>query len=302
MVDGIFQDINANILLNYYDGKTQIKKWVERTRNLNSYEKGKLLIDSGAFPVWHRSLPDIDVKEYAKFLNGLDNFYGYAINLDKIPGKKGTKLTSEHIKQGSDMSFYNYNVLLQEYKHPEKVLPVYHYTDPIEDLHRLIDSAPPSNYICLALGARVLYSIKYAWLLKMYEEIGKSSNPSIKTHVLGATMPRLLDRVPATSADSSTWSIINRNGFTLEEFFITPRTVKYPNHYNNLTKETQDMIRNTVESYGLDLDLMMQDGKEAGDERSLFELFRRQDWAMHYTYTPITTTQNTVFNAVNKGV
>ena len=144
-VSKIVYDLQANVLLNYWDSKKQIVKWVERTKPLKKHEKGKLLIDSGAFPVWHRSLPDIDVKEYAKFLNTLGDYYGYAINLDKLPGKKGTILTTQQVKDALVTTKNNYTYLVENTVHPEKILPVFHHTDPISELHELIDSKPPSD-------------------------------------------------------------------------------------------------------------------------------------------------------------
>ena len=72
-----------------------------------SKNSGKLFIDSGAYTVYTRNI-DLDVDEYIKYINSIDEHLTIFAQVDKIPGLYGQPKTKEQILEAPELSWKNY--------------------------------------------------------------------------------------------------------------------------------------------------------------------------------------------------
>jgi len=263
-----FKKINAKKLYNYYDSKKAIHRWLEMG--------GEILIDSGAFPAYKRGV-EINLDEYISFLNQLGDYKGYAIELDKIPGRPKHITTHEDILEAVEISWNNYLYMIEKCKYPEKIIPVFHRGEPIKELHKIIDYNPPSNYIAVAPMAGAPVSVKKKWLIQIFEEIKASNNPDIKIHVLGMQTIDFLNKLGCTSADSSTWTWGNKTGRIAlagdYDVFISEKQKHLMKHFDNKPKEIQDKITEIIEHYGFTIEEL----KTNSYKRAKLEIMYLQD-------------------------
>ena len=67
-------------------------------------------------------------------------------------------------------------------------------------------------YIGLSPRGDVSLKAKYDFSAECFATIQNSSNPNVKTHAFGATSLEMLERLPYTSADSTTWVLVSAFG------------------------------------------------------------------------------------------
>lgn len=175
---------------------------------LKYYEEGiakSFLLDSGAF-THHRMGTKIDVDEYIEYANSLDHYCCGIAQLDTIPGKFGEPKSSEDYEESSRKSWENYLYMRPKMVSPEKLIPVYHYGEPISALINMLEWVGPNGerveYLGLSPANDTAQRTKDMYLKEMYDIIVRSSNPNIKTHLFGMTSLQALEKFPCYSADS----------------------------------------------------------------------------------------------------
>lgn len=168
------------------------KQWKE------FYDKGQnFMMDSGAFSAWN-SGKEIDREEYLAFCRTLPEDV-YKINLDVIPK---TGAGEEAIEQACKASFENYLYLK---KHLKNVLPVHHYGDGVDWLHRM---ANETDYICVSPANDTHESIKKKYLDFVFSHL----DLSVKTHALGYTSRTGVRKYPFHSVDSISYKTTQMRG------------------------------------------------------------------------------------------
>ena len=182
---------------------------------LSAPTKGKLLIDSGAHSAHTKGIT-LDLEEYIGFVNeNIDKFTLY-VQVDKIPGVYRMPKTAKDWLEAPQLSWENYLYMREKSKDPSKLVPVFHQGEDLKWLRNMLDYTFSDGshipYIGLSPRGDVSLKAKYDFSAECFATIQNSSNPNVKTHAFGATSLEMLERLPYTSADSTTWVLVSAFG------------------------------------------------------------------------------------------
>lgn len=259
-----------------------------------SKNSGKLFIDSGAYTVYTRNI-DLDVDEYIKYINSIDEHLTIFAQVDKIPGVHGQPKTKEQILEAPELSWKNYCYMRERVKSPDKLLPIFHRREDWKYLHQMLETTFDGKhipYIGLAATTDSSTKEKEIWFDKCFDIIKKSSNPNVKTHAFGMTSLKLLERYPFTSADSTSWIMIGANGNILTPFglvTVSDSQQHLKNHISNNLGEKQ--LKKYLQSIGIELELVRTNYKY----RMLANLIYLKNWADNYVYKGSKITRKKLF-------
>ena len=176
---------------------------------------GKLLIDSGAHSAHTKGI-ELDLEEYIGFVNdNIDKMTLY-VQVDKIPGTYRKPKTQQDWLEAPKLSWENYLYMREKSKDPSKLVPVFHQGEDFKWLRNLCDYTFSDGshipYIGLSPRGDVSLKAKYDFCAECFSVIQRSSNPTVKTHAFGATSLEMLEKLPFTSADSTTWVLVSAFG------------------------------------------------------------------------------------------
>ena len=190
-----------NILVTQVD-RSGVKKAIEYK------QKGWcqfFMLDSGAFSI-HCNHAHTTPDEYIDYLNSIDEYVDVAAQLDTIPGKFGQPKTPQDYQDSADKSWENFLYMIERVKSPKKVMPVFHFGEAMEALGRILDfrydDGTPLDYICISPANDATMDDKNVYLTEVNDYIANSSNPNVKTHLLGYTSLDGLSKYKCYSADS----------------------------------------------------------------------------------------------------
>lgn len=170
---------HKNVLLSFaVNAKKSYQNYIDEDINI--------LIDSGAFSIYN-SGKTVDIEEYYRFIENSPISWNF-ISLDVIPPDNPTK---KELMKAVDQGFENYKYLS---KLNHKILPTYHYGEPISILKKYISI---TDYICAGPKRGAGQSAD-----EYYKMIFKNTTNQIKVHGLANTsLPSLL-KYPFYSVDS----------------------------------------------------------------------------------------------------
>lgn len=255
---------------------------------------GKLFIDSGAYTVYTRNI-DLDVDEYIKYINSIDEHLTIFAQVDKIPGVHGQPKTKEQILEAPELSWKNYCYMRERVNSPDKLLPIFHRRENWKYLSQILETTFNGKnipYIGLAATTDSTVKEKEEWFDKCFDIIRKSSNPNVKTHAFGMTSLKLLQRYPFTSADSTSWIMVGANGNIMTPFGIITVSDSQSHLNNHISNNIGiDKLKDYLESIDLDLDLVRTDYKY----RMLANLIYLKNWSDNYVYTGSTVKRKKLF-------
>ena len=182
---------------------------------LSAPTNGKLLIDSGAHSAHTKGIT-LDLEEYIGFVNeNIDKFTLY-VQVDKIPGVYRMPKTAKDWLEAPQLSWENYLYMREKSKDPSKLVPVFHQGEDLKWLRNMLDYTFSDGshipYIGLSPRGDVSLKAKYDFSAECFATIQNSSNPNVKTHAFGATSLEMLEKLPYTSADSTTWVLVSAFG------------------------------------------------------------------------------------------
>ena len=271
---------NVGVLVAYTEGTSKIKKVLDK--NYNTF------IDSGAFSVVN-SGKSVNIDEYITFINQTSNVNCFAV-LDEVP----RPLTATNSKKCAENTMKNYYYMLERVNEDkkDKLLTTFHYGEPIEYLHKIIDGTKDYKPKYIAFGGRV--GIQTDVLIDYFnsvfwKEVEKSSNPNIKIHAFGIAQFSILENYPWASADNTRWA---RNGFygkiisrSLDKALVllSDQQKGDPSHLFNISPKLRNKVLEEIEQYGFNLEELMTNGQKRCDWNVL--LFK--EWANNYEYKPI---------------
>ena len=227
----------------------------------NNWFQGKLMIDSGAFSAWNLGKKlnkdiHVDVDEYIDFINEYGDYFDVIVQIDAVTGKDGLDEGHVEKQQATWDNFLYMRSKIRKDLWP-KFIPVVHAGDTWEFLDRVLNYVDEDGkhleYIGLGGPQNVQANRSTNWWFEAFSRIAKSSNPNVKTHGFGMTTLSMLDELPLTSADSSSWNAFGRFGSIITPFgaiSISDRKLNRPDNYNNLPQDKQDEIRKYLESLG----------------------------------------------------
>lgn len=263
--------------------------------------KGKMLVDSGAHSA-HTKGVELDLEEYIGFVNdNIDNMTLY-VQVDKIPGVYRQPKTQKDWLEAPRLSWENYLYMHDRSKDWRKLVPVFHQGEDFKWLKNLCDykfsDGSQIPYIGLSPRGDVSLKAKYDFCSKCFSVIKKSSQPNIKTHAFGATSLAMLERLPFTSADSTTWVLVSAfgqvwipTGITGEsvdqtvgvKLGVSRQNINHPTGtqtYWQQSTEVQKKLDDYFESIGTNIEKLA----DSHSERSLASAKFCQDWARNYQY------------------
>lgn len=181
----------------------------------NAPTEGKLLVDSGAHSAHTKGI-ELDLEEYIGFANEhMDDITLY-VQVDKIPGVYLMPKTAKDFLEAPALSWENYLYMRERSKDPDKLVPVFHQGEDFKWLENLCNFTFSDGshipYIGLSPRGDVSLKAKYDFSAECFGVIEQSKNPHVKTHAFGATSLEMLERLPYTSADSTTWVLVSAYG------------------------------------------------------------------------------------------
>lgn len=263
--------------------------------------KGKILVDSGAHSA-HTKGVSLDLEEYMSFVNEHVNDITLYVQVDKIPGVYRKPKTAKDFLEAPRLSWENYLYMRENSKDWTKLVPVFHQGEDLKWLRNMCDykfsDGSQVPYIGLSPRGDVSLKAKYDFCAKCFAEIQKSSQPNIKTHAFGATSLSMLERLPFTSADSTTWVLVSAfgqvwiptgiTGFSVDDTVgvklgVSEQNKAHPTGtqtYWEQSKEVQKKLDDYFESIGTNIEKLAV----SHSERSLASAKFCQTWAKNYEY------------------
>lgn len=244
-------ELNANILRSFATDKADILEWIEARKNGWT---GKFLIDSGAFSVF-KSGATIDVDEYIDYLNKIDEYYTFAIQLDTIPGKWGVPRTDADVIDACDKSWENYEYMYPKMNKPTKLCPVFHMGEPMYALHRILDSKYEYECICISGSKDLSKEQRMDWY-EIVIPVVKDKRPNVKIHGLGIGDIRVAEKIPFTSIDATSWILLGAMGkiySPLGQVTISNYVGRVKGDFDNivnLSEQSQKQIKDWITQCG----------------------------------------------------
>lgn len=278
------RELSCNQLLSQLNERKAILDWVDYLKNHPDCTS-KLFIDSGAFSA-HTKGKSVDVDDYIKFINEIDDYVFVFAQVDKIPGEFRKEKTPEQLASAPKESWDNYLYMVDKVKSRDKLLPVFHQGEDFKWLTNMLEyrhpDGKPIEYIGISPANDVHVNDKREWIERVFKTIKNSSNPNVKTHAFGMTSLNLLEIYPFTSADSTSWILYGAMGTIMTKYgtkITSDRRLKSPDHILNLPKEYKEEFEKYLDRYNLTLEDVMK----TGDKREEFNLRFMHEWATNYT-------------------
>lgn len=205
-----------------------------------------IFLDSGAFSAFTLGAT-IDIRKYAKFILANSDIIDVASVLDGIGD---AQLTLDNQHQLEDLGV--------------QVLPCFHFGEDVSYLERYLE-----DYDHITIGgmvpipnAQLLPWLDFLWANFLTDDKGW---PLAKVHGFGLTAMNLVYRYPWYSVDSSSWvqsgafgqvATITDKG-TIRAIPMSedsPAVHTMNQHYDNMPPYAQEFIRQTVATYGSDIE------------------------------------------------
>ena len=264
---------------------------------LEAPTNGKLLIDSGAHSAHTKGIK-LDLEEY------IDKFTLY-VQVDKIPGVYRMPKTAEDWLEAPKLSWENYLYMREKSKDPSKLVPVFHQGEDLKWLRNLCDYTFSDGshipYIGLSPRGDVSLQAKYEFSSKCFEVIQNSSNPNVKTHAFGATSLEMLEKLPYTSADSTTWVLVSAfgqvwmpncitgdiNGVGIK-LGVSKENISHPTATQTYWEQSPT-VKKKLDDYFESIGTNIEKLSVSHSERALASAKYVQNWAKNYKYTGLKT-------------
>lgn len=248
---------------------------IEKKGILERIDKGlKTFVDSGAFTAMNKGIK-LDIDEYINFLNQYEEHFLLYCQFDTIPvgeitGEQSARETKE-----------NYWYMRNKLKNPDKLLYCFHYGEDFKYLEEILNDDIKIPYIALGGLAKRGKKAREEFISKAFEVIKNSKNPNVKVHAFGVTSFDILEKYPFTSADSTSWlwnGVFGRIASKYGKFTVSDRKPDDKKHVDNLPEDLQKLIKEEIQSVGLDYETM----KKVQDERNQFNILSFINWAKNY--------------------
>lgn len=263
----------------------RLLSWVNERRVLEWWENDnladRLFIDSGAFSVAHSGVT-IKIDDYIHFISEHPKILNWA-ELDVIPYPVLNNATA---KRCSEESWKNY-VYMKSKLSKTTILPLYHFGESKSGLKRILESevhGARAEYIGIGGRHGVSTELQARYFNEIFSIIKHSSNPNVKVHAFGITVPKLLEQFPFYSADSTTWLQVAISGGILTEELqairISNGTTYDKANVQSMPKDALELVMATVDKYNYDFAELCADYKV----RLRYNIDVMLNWEKQYTY------------------
>ncbi len=218
----------------------------------------KLFLDSGAYSAWSKGV-DIDIDKYITFIKKYEKYIDVYAVLDDITSPEKTWQNQQYM-EAADL----------------KPLPVFHYNEPIEYLHKCME------YEYFALGGMVPISTAEltGWLDQIwFDLVDDDGYPKFKVHGFGLTSLELINRYPWHSVDSTSWVMTGRFGGvfcplgSINKINISDKgDLQNSAHFYQLPKHDQLNIENYFSKLGFTIEELKEDYKKRDEVNIIYFL------------------------------
>ena len=279
--------LHCNHLLSQLNERRELMDWVEFLRATPDY-RGKLFVDSGAYSAYTQG-KEINVDDYINLINDIGDVVTVFAQVDTIPQKIDREPTEEEFSAAAGLSWENYLYMIERVKpeYVDKIMPVFHFHEDTKWLKQMLDFTFPDGhhikYIGLAVSTIDNAEVRYNWLEMCFSMIKKSDNPDVMTHAFGCTALNVLETVPLTSADSTTWVMTASHGTILldsKPVCVSSRSSHNSQHISNKSKAIQEEIAERVKKYGFTLEELSEEYLK----RQLHNIRVLKEWEDNYQY------------------
>lgn len=255
--------------------RTNIKKWVE------SNNKGKLFIDSGAYTAFTKNKP-VDVDEYISYINGISSRLHCFAQVDHITGKGETK------NDTARLSWENFLYMRTRVSEPHKLVPIFHQGEDLYWLKNMLeysDDIGKLDYIGFGamVGTGVTRDDKCLFFDRAFSVIEHSSNPNVKVHAMGMTSLQLLECYPFYSADSTSWIMQAATGSIFTPWGLVDVSDKTKFDKSNSLNSAPGFLDELV-SWLASVGFTLQEIRDSYRPRTICNLIALTDWAENYKY------------------
>lgn len=252
-----------------------------------------LFIDSGAYSEHSQGIK-IDVDEYIEFVNGLDDKIIAAAQVDHIPGVFKKPKKPEDYVESAKLSWDNFLYMYPKMKSPEKLIAVFHQGESFEDLGKMLNWKDPNGnllpYIGISPSNDRAVGEKDIYLKEVYDYIGRSVNPDVKTHLFGYTSLPGLPKFPWYSVDSTSHrlrpayaKVFTQKWGTISLSSKRSARAKGDRMFLEVAdKDTVAEFEAIVKSYNLTLDQMINESAA----RTAFDILQIQEYMRNNPYKP----------------
>lgn len=269
---------------------------------------GKLLVDSGAHSAHTKGI-QLDLEEYIGFSNEHMDKITLYVQVDKIPGVYLMPKTPKDFTEAPELSWENYLYMREKSKDPDKLIPVFHMGEDMKWLRNMCDyrfsDGSHIPYIGLSPRGDVSLQAKYDFSAECFGVIQSSTNPKIKTHAFGATSLEMLEKLPYTSADSTTWVLVSAYGQVWMPNCITgdvngvgiklgvsKENISHPTATQTYWEQTPE-IKKKLDDYFESIGTNIEKLSVSHSERALASAKYVQNWAENYEYKGLKSFVNT---------
>lgn len=203
----------------------------------------KVFLDSGAFSAYAIGA-EISLDAYCKYLERNQEIIHFASVLDSIGDYVGTWRNQAEIERRG-----------------LKVLPCFHYGEPMEVLQYYID-----RYEHFTIGGLVPISTQQMkiWLDDVFGNYltDDQGRPIRRVHGFGVTSLPMMLRYPWDSVDSSTWNawarvgnvLLPRSGYTVDVSSQSGKRKIAGQHLSNIPEVMRQVILDEIASYNIDIE------------------------------------------------
>ena len=280
-------------LLAWKNERKELDNWIQHIRE-NPTCESKLIVDSSAYSAWTRGI-EIDIDEYIDFINENEDAVYWFAELDKIPGKPGEKLTKEEAENAPKISWENFIYMIKRVKCPKKIVPIFHKGEDFKYLKQMLEylfeDGSHIEYIGLASHCGSDVAETSNWYKTVWEIIRRSSNPNVLVHNFGMTILSILEQFPSQSSDSTSWLRTASFGNIyvyikgkLKTIYVSDRNKSNPNYFYNLSKASQDAVREFCSSIGKGLTIEHLLEEKYTNARFIFNLYTLDKWRKNFIY------------------
>lgn len=260
---------------------------------------GKLLVDSGAHSAHTKGIK-LDLEEYIGYANEHIDQITLYVQVDKIPGQYLMPKTAKDFLEAPELSWENYLYMREKSKDPDKLVPVFHMGEDLKWLENMCNYTFSDGshipYIGLSPRGDVSLQAKYDFSATCFATIQKSKNPNVKTHAFGATSLEMLERLPYTSADSTTWVLVSAygqvwmpncidgdvNGVGIK-LGVSKENISHPTATQTYWEQSPE-IKKKLDDYFESIGTNIEELSVSHSARALASAKYVQNWAKNYQY------------------
>lgn len=278
---------------------SQINNRTVLVKRFDAPTNGKLLVDSGAHSAHTKGI-ELDLEEYIGFANDNIEKFTLYVQVDKIPGVYRMPKTAKDWLEAPKLSWENYLYMRERSKDPSKLIPVFHQGEDFKWLENMCNYTFSDGshipYIGLSPRGDVSLKDKYDFSAECFGVIQSSKNPNVKTHAFGATSLEMLEMLPYTSADSTTWVLVSAFGQVWMPNCITGETngvgIKLGVSKENITHPTATQtyweqsseVKKKLDDYFESIGTNIEELSVSHSARALASAKYVQNWAANYQY------------------